>query len=130
MKLKRISAILLVVFFFISNSGMAITLHYCDGEISSINFFSTERQKCDCGEKAMKSSCCKDKTTIFKAKIDNAKINYFTFKSTHLKLIFKPFNQNVLALETQLNYTVSDFYLPPQFKPKVPIYLLDRVFLI
>ncbi len=109
---------------------MAITVHYCGGEISSIKFFSTEKQKCDCGEKAMKSSCCKDKTTIFKAKIDQAKINQFIFKSTHLQIYFKHVNQSLVAPKVKLNYTFSDFYLPPQFKPKVPIYLLDRVFLI
>lgn len=128
--MRRLSAILLLFTFLIANSGMAVTMHFCGGEITSIDFFSTEKKACECGDKLMKSSCCKDKTAVFKTKIDNEKVGQFILKSSTSKYNFKSFNELVIAPLVQPRFYVLDLSLSYQFKPKVPIYLLDRVFLI
>ena len=128
--MKRIRAIFLLLTFLIANSGMAVTAHYCGGKLSSILFLSFDMHPCKCGKKAMKKNCCKDKTTYLKMKNDLAKSNSIVFKTASPKLIFPYLKQFELVPSAQFQYSVSAFYHPPPFKPKGPIYLLDRVFLI
>jgi hypothetical protein len=128
--MKRITAIFFLLTFLTANTGMAVSVHYCGGKLSSINFFSLDNHPCKCGKKAMKKDCCKDKTTFLKMKDDLGKLNLTSFKITQLKLsiaLTKPI-EFVPTAQTQL--VGSLFYHPPPFKPKSPIYLLDRVLLI
>lgn len=128
--MKRTLAIFLLLIFLFASMGMAFTLHYCGGKLSSINFFSLDNHPCKCGKKAMKKDCCKDKTTFLKMKDDLVKSNITAFKISISKLIItlpKSF-EFVPAAQTQL--VILTLYHPPPIKPKAPIYLLDRVFLI
>ena len=128
--MKRITAIIFLLSFLIANSGIAVNVHYCGGKLSSINFFSSNIHLCKCGKKAMKKNCCKDKTAFLKMKDDLVKTNLTAFKIYTSKLILalpKPI-EFVPTAQTQL--VVLSLYHPPPFKPKSPIYLLDRVLLI
>ena len=127
--MKKITAIFFLLTFLVANTGMAVTVHYCSGKLSSVNFFSLHNHPCKCGKKLMKKECCKDKTTILKVKSDLVKTNLTTFKISTLKhqLLLKPF-EFVTEIHTQM--VVLPLYPSPPFKPKSPIYLLDRVFLI
>lgn len=128
--MKKLTAILLTLLFLVSNSGMAVTMHWCSGKLTSIDFFSADKSLCKCEKPAMKSDCCKDKTTTFKAKNDMAQANYFAFKLTTPKFNFTVVNQIEVLPSANFQYYASAFYHPPSFKPKAPIYLLDRIFLI
>ena len=128
--MKKVTAIFLLLTFLVANTGMAVTIHYCGGKLSSIDIFSFDKHPCKCGKKAMKKDCCKDKTTFLKMKEDLAKTNSIVFKTPSVKQIFPLVRQFELVPSAQFQYLVSAFYHPPPFKPKAPIYLLDRVFLI
>lgn len=78
----------------------------------------------------MKPDCCKDKTSYLKVKDDVAKTNPIVFKTATPKFVFVAVKQIEVIPSAQHIYTAADFYHPPPFKPKAPIYLLDRVFLI
>ena len=128
--MNRITAILLVFVFMISQSGMAVTVHTCRGKISSIKLFSTNKHGCCCGKKPMKAGCCKDKTTILKLKNDLVKVSPIAFKqSLPDKIIIAFFQKRNFSLKTRTVFTNS-FYKPPPFSPKAPIYIMDGVFLI
>lgn len=130
MMLKRAIAIFLLLFFLISNSGVAVGLHWCGGKLTSIEFFSDSDHNCKCGKRPMKQNCCKDKTLQLKANEDLAKINDFIFKISAPKYFFGiHFLVDNLPWE-QYQCTSAVFYYPPPFKPKTPIYLLDRILLI
>lgn len=105
-------------------------MHWCGGKLASIELFSLDNHHCPCGKKPMKPGCCKDKTTIIKVKNDLGKVSQIALKVSAPKLIFNSFKQNELLPSAQVQCKVSDFYHPPPNKPKVPIYLLDGVFLI
>jgi hypothetical protein len=83
-----------------------------------------------CGKKPMKANCCKDKTVQLKANDEMSKSTHFAVKVSAPKFLFTLLKQTIIVPSAQFKYAVSDFYHPPPFKPKAPIYLLDRVFLI
>lgn len=115
--MKRITAIFFLLTFLLANTGMAVTVHYCGGKLSSINFFSLDNHPCKCGKKAMKKDCCKDKTTFLKMKDDLVKTNLTTFKIPTSKLIIslpKPI-EFVATAQTQL--VVLSLYHPPHLNP-------------
>lgn len=127
--MKKVTVIFLLLNFLLANTGMAVTMHWCGGKLTSVDYFSSGHN-CPCGKKAMKKDCCKDKTTFLKMKDDLAKTSQLTFKTPSPKFLFAFINVFELVPSAQFQYSVVSFYHPPPFKPKVPIYLLDRVFLI
>ena len=61
--MRKSVAILLLVVYIISTSGVAIRAHYCCGKLKSINLVldsSAEKEK-PCGGKRFAKDCCKDK---------------------------------------------------------------------
>lgn len=128
--MKKVTAILLLLLFLIANSGVAVSLHWCGGKLASIDFFADGEHNCKCGKKAMKPNCCKDKTIHLNASDELAKTSHFAFKIATTKFLFAFLAPTEFVPSAKFKYVVSDFYHPPPFKPKNPIYLLDRVFLI
>nr|MBK9651257.1 hypothetical protein [Bacteroidota bacterium] len=78
--MKKLKAIILLVLFLTTNSGMAISVHWCCGKLASVHFTANKTSKCQCGKKVMKANCCKDKTIVFKAKGDFAKTQIIVVK--------------------------------------------------
>ncbi|MBI3235720.1 MAG: hypothetical protein HYZ42_17075 [Bacteroidetes bacterium] len=130
--MKKFLSIVLLFLFLITNSGMAISVHWCCGELSSICLISDAGDSCWCGDMPMESDCCKDKkvTLDASAKSELAKAAGYELKTIITDLIITPINHiEVLYLAT-VQYTDSDLYHPPPLNHSVPIYLLDRVFRI
>ena len=128
--MKKVSALLLVFLFLITNSGMAVTMHWCGGKLSSIHFFS-EKHSCPCGKKAMKSGCCKDKTTTFQLndeqqKTQECSINHSKVKGFQLVLA------DTFPFFYQISFIAVDFYNSkhPPGEVKHPLYLQHRTFRI
>lgn len=128
--MRKVTAIFLLFLFLIANSGMAVSIHYCGGSFASIDFFSGEKHNCPCGEKPMKDNCCEDHATVLKASNEVENTNHYILKTQLPKFEFATFTKPFTETSLILDYTISDFYHPPPFKPKNPIYLLDKVFLI
>ena len=128
--MKKATAILFLFIFLISNSGMAVSVHYCGGKIKAVKFLFGDKHPCNCGKKPMKPGCCKDKTTILKANDELAKVNSIALKCPLVEFTGIIPAQIVVMPSAHLKYSISPFYHPPPCKPKIPIYLLDRVFLI
>ncbi len=128
--MKKVTAILMLFLFLITNSGIAVTIHSCGGKIASVTLVSSNDHRCACGKKVMKPGCCKSKTTTLKAQKDLAKTNQLIFKSA-----VPDFDINLVSFcefipsTLYTNYS-SAFYRPPPNNSKVPIYLLDGIFLI
>ena len=128
--MKKFSGIFLLLLFLFSNSGIAVSVHWCGGKLASINFFLDGEHSCKCGKKPMKQNCCKDKTIHLKASNELSKPNHFAFKISTLKSVFELPIQIVELHSAQQLYVTTDFYPRNPYKSKVPIYLLDRNFLI
>lgn len=128
--MKKITAILLLSFFLIANSGVAVSAHWCGGKLASINLYANGEHKCKCGKKAMKPNCCKDKTVQLKANDELVKTTFINFKIPIQKFLLACTSLNEVIPSSHYQFAVVSFYHPPLFKPKVPIFLLDGVFLI
>jgi len=128
--LKKSISILLLFLFLFSNSGMAISLHWCGGKISSIHLFKGGKHSCKCGKKAMKPNCCKDKLVKLKVTKDLTKFNPLVLKNSfsfyclicsHYYFYYVGFSKVLLKLPVTS---------PPPINTKAPIYLLLGTFLI
>ncbi|MFM9943992.1 MAG: HYC_CC_PP family protein [Bacteroidia bacterium] len=128
--MKRVTVIFLLFLFLIANSGLVVNVHYCGGSLASIDFFSNEKHKCPCGETPMKENCCAEQTAVLKVSNVIEKTDLYILKNQLPTFEFIGFINLTIKPYLCLKYAVPDFYYPPPFKPKAPIYLLDRVFLI
>ncbi len=128
MSMKKVAAILFLLLFLITNSGLAMAIHWCGGKLVAIDFFSAQKNHCPCGTKPMKKGCCQDRITTIKANDELAKSNNLNFKVTQVSLIPKEFFVSVIS--AHFHFVISDFYYPPPEHFKVPIYLTDQAFLI
>ncbi len=129
-KLKKASSILLLFVFLFANSGIAISVHYCENEIESINLFSGEEPTCVCHDSDIQFHACNNKVTLCKANDDLAQTQNLKVEIRVQKIIFQNPNHS-------LQETMAPKYLNP-FSQKVksphwascPIYVLGQVFLI
>ncbi|MBS1538350.1 MAG: hypothetical protein JST20_11460 [Bacteroidetes bacterium] len=128
--MKKIFSIVLLLLFLITNSGMAVNMHWCGGKLSSIRISASSKHTCKCGKKSMKRNCCKNISTTFTAKNDIAKVRHFDFKVPIENFSIATINQNEVLPSQNFQLSASNFYHPPPTKHKVPIYLFDKVFRI
>lgn len=107
--MRKVLALVLMLLYGISSSGMLLTLHYCHQDLSSFSLYSSETSSCCCDEDANTSvasecnapfnnsyqfgelnikdndDCCN--TTVLKAKINNEQTVI-----EHFQLILKKLN--------------------------------------
>ena len=107
--LKHSLIILLSTLVFITSSGLTVNLHYCAGKLANVSLqdnhadcMMSQKSKQTTSKNCTKSMgkkdlCCQNhkvlakadnKTTITKAKDDNAFIKTFTFVSTYFTSLF------------------------------------------
>jgi hypothetical protein len=122
---KILAAILLLVYFTVS-TGAPVNIHYCMGNVKSIDFSTSKGSRCErCGMKSRKG-CCHDDLKIIKLSVDQqlAKLNSWFFDCV-------PENAphyNSLALTIQAGEKISKtYYYSPPDKRSCGIYLFDRV---
>lgn len=127
--MKRFAAIFFLSLFLITNSGMAMAIHWCGGKLASVDFFLADKHPCPCGKKAMKSGCCQNTTTTFKACDELAKTTAFFYKASITSFYLGEPQYFVSFISSEFLYSSYFYHLPP-YKPKVPIYLIDRVILV
>jgi hypothetical protein len=120
--MKRITAVILALFYLTLASGANINIHYCGENIESIRFLDNN-EICCCGINANKSECCEDELIYFDIDVDqtigntyNLGFEQYTFQ------ISKQLRFELFKTEHDFSYS-SSFLLPPP-KPK-PIWLLN-----
>lgn len=81
--MNRLAAIFLTGFYLIATIGVAINVHYCHGEVASVNvYFSAEA--CACGKMMGKKYCCDDETFVFQLEEDQRVSEVFAFACMEL----------------------------------------------
>lgn len=61
---KKISHIILSCLLLIATMGMAVSKHYCGGELVSVSLYGQDNHCCDMGD------CCQNETHIYQMKED------------------------------------------------------------
>ncbi len=129
--MKKLSSILLLVFFLIANSGMAVNLHWCGGKLSSLDLNSIEKSNCGCGKKAMKSNCCKDSNLLLKASDEFSKApNSSVLKQSIGIVVFISLFYSHITPSGVISQHHADFEIPPPLIPKEPLFISAWSFLI
>jgi hypothetical protein len=59
--MRKAIAILLILFYIISSSGVAIKAHYCCGKLKSLNLVLNSNEDREC-----KKRCCSDRLAFYK----------------------------------------------------------------
>ncbi len=62
--LKKISHIVLTCLLLIATVGMAVSKHYCAGELVGVSFYGQNTHSCNMGD------CCQDETQVYQLKQD------------------------------------------------------------
>jgi len=62
--LKKLSHIILSLLLLVTTMGMAVSKHYCQGDLMSVSLFGQDKHACDMG------SCCHNETHIYQVKDD------------------------------------------------------------
>ena len=128
--MKKITIILLTVFYFAVASGITVSLHYCGGKFKEISLFQSGNEDGCCGSKKKSKGCYNDKAAFIKIKDnhtinDNVVLTNNYFKIVTLFTSTQTFNiPNEDAYHFQLNYR-----FPPVLYDN-PLYLKHQVLLI
>lgn len=128
--MKKLLSFLLLFLFLFTNSGMSLTIHWCGGKYSSYSLLPSKKHTCKCGKKPMKAGCCKNTSKLLKSNTELIKLNSIVFKSDAKNTIADINDFRVTNLKLKFHDCFLNFYHPPPFKPKVPIYVWNNVFII
>jgi hypothetical protein len=132
MNFKKHISFLLALFLLVSNTGFAIDVHYCGGEIASVtpvyyknyeSLLATEESCCAPENPSLvekKESCCKDKVIHFEKKQENVIIKSFAFQCDFIFLV-EEWNPIVFKEYSNFeNSRITPYYCdanaPPLFK--------------
>lgn len=65
--MKKLSLLLLALFYFVCASGLYVHAHFCAGELASVSYFALDdNHECGCGEESVDDNCCKDELRFYK----------------------------------------------------------------
>ncbi len=132
MKFRKHIGFLLAIFLLVSNTGFAIDVHYCGGNVASVKpiFWKTsetlgKEEKGCCPPKVStsvnkKDSCCKNKVVHFQKKLGEVTLNSITFQSDFVYLIeeWNPiiFTEFSNLEDNRIGSYYCDANAPPLFK--------------
>jgi len=130
MKLRQKIALGLCAFYLISVIGVALSLHFCGGELSNVQF--TEAAKCKFCKETEKSDmankCCKN--TAVDAKIKDSHESGLKVelpKNYSIKLFLAPFLLEMVESVLPKLFSKNESKAPP-FSSRVPLYAFNCVF--
>ena len=112
--------------------GITGVVHYCGGEIASININGLEStNKCSCGSEEMESNCCDDKHFSFQLEDEQYKTPSvlfnleasFDFLAAATPLLSFIYNSGLIQKE-------NDYSHPPPDNVRPSLYILHQVFRI
>lgn len=132
MKFKKHISILTALLILVSNSGLAFSVHYCEGKIASVSSVFSKEEACQmqvveeetCCAKPEKThkSCCSDKKVDLKSKTE--KIIIKTISLDFEPAFFSEYKNHIFA-ETITAKSVNDevaFYCDSNAPPLYKLY--------
>lgn len=124
---KLVYSIITLVYLLVS-TGMGINVHYCMGEISSVEFHESEKKTCGkCGMEEKKGGCCSNQKQFYKydhpSKYQEGQVLSF---SIHDLPVSTDYFQHLISNFATATVTVFSEHKPDPGGP--PIYLRNNVF--
>jgi len=130
MKLKQKIALGLCAFYLISVIGVALSLHFCGGQLSSVHFTKAASCKgCKAAEKsAVSTKCCKNSNIDAKVKDSHetgTKVNIP--KNYSIELFLAPFFTEIVRSVLPRLFSHTENKAPP-LSARVSLYAYNCVF--
>src|SRR5687768_7326765 len=94
--MKKLFAILILLMYGFSSTGMTISLHYCCGKLKSIDWTVPQSKSCDHKQNMGGKPCCETKLISYKDKSDQD-LSGFVLKAVPTTDLAKP----VVSMEVQ-----------------------------
>ncbi|MCW3126427.1 MAG: hypothetical protein JWO03_2085 [Bacteroidetes bacterium] len=82
--MRKVVAILLLMLYIISSSGVAIKAHYCCGKLQSLNLVLNSSEEKDC-----KKGCCSDRLAFYKIDDTQSASTVITFSPSFDKIFYQ-----------------------------------------
>ncbi len=130
--LKRGITILIFFLYTLGISGVALSFHYCGGDLQNVFLHDSNEDDC-CGDEDMDDGCCKDKVLKFKNFDDRVHVD----KLTIAKALFTDFDiapafegRYMCAVLQYCNPVAIVLRPPPLRTGGPPLYVLHSVFRI
>lgn len=120
MRMRKVAALMLMMFYLVLSIGVNLNAHFCGGHLKSVSV-STESGKCCCDSGEKSNSCCTDKSVFVQYDTDEKQISSFKFELG--KLVFEVKNWAVTdtaVAETSKTKHYEHQKAPP---PKKPLWL-------
>ncbi len=127
---KKISAILLLVFYLLTSCGVLISQHFCGGKLKEISFLSKPDSDGCCGDAKKSKGCCDDQSVI--VKIKDTHVQQGKIKAPIDSFVFLDMQHAVSEGLQKFNVFATVFYkshAPPDAL-SIPIYLFISTFRI
>lgn len=127
--MKRVSIILLSLFYLVLATGISINFHYCGNKLKNIAILGTNAKKDCCKSKKMKMGCCKEKTFVIYKVNDGYQDTRTVFSSQLFEQVtFVPsFEYTQILNPARSLLLFPDFHTSP-YRSSSPIYILNRTF--
>lgn len=116
--MKKLFAIMLLLMYGFSSTGMTLHLHYCCGKLDAIDLSPVEDGHCGGDHKVVKKTCCDEKQVSLKIKSEQnlAKFLNPVFQLTAIKTVHPEF----LALcFVQSKKLVPEVFAPPPLQKNI-----------
>lgn len=128
--MKKFTAILLTMIYLSVNVPVAVSLHYCAGKLSGVDFSLKQITKsCVCGSEKSKS-CCSDQVLVFNSADVHHNSHAVKLTPTTFDLLYTNnlpvYEFSKPAVLNHLSY--NEYKNPPPGKE--PLYILNRVLII
>lgn len=127
---RKVIQISLLFIYILFNAGLSYSFHFCEEELSKINFF-TEKEMC-CPEEEEMQGCCEDLSRLEFPNAEQVSANFLDFLP--LKILTTDFYHGIFAymqLVSALSETVPFIaYKDHPLTYHSPIYIKNQVFLI
>ena len=130
MKLRQKIALGLCAFYLVSVIGVALSLHFCGGELSAVHFFAKANacKGCKAVEKTVDSKCCKNTTIDAKIKDSHqSSVKVNLPKNYGTQLFLTPFLSEIVASLLPDLFSKIENKAPP-FSAGIAIYIFHCVF--
>lgn len=108
----------------VATTGMAISKHYCGGELSKIELGMESIHCCD-DPQDMPDDCCEDQKITFQLSQEDFQLAHFDFEFSHLALIAALPYLDFSALFTEQEDFIPPFapYTSPPIAQDLPVML-------
>jgi len=122
--MKSLLPILLLNFYLFATVGINFTVHYCGGEIESIQVYSLDDYCCCDSDEGFDDNCCKNDSSFYK--INDWQQVALNFYSSLKCPVSTPINYNALSQNFIKNFKefspIKNIIIPP---PKLLILLFN-----